>query len=517
MGEWKDRVKRESHRSRKEAGTKRRVMKSVLTRMLVGAVGLALAFGPVLAELPKASAVPPPTFAEKEVSFKTSDGWTIYGTLSVPNGLQASEKVPGIVMVHSPSHDRDIYLGAHQVGMTTYAKENLRTTTGQTVTLRIDIRGRGKSTGAQEYHSFTAEQRAGVAADVAAAISFLGEQAQVDPNRIGVVAEGVSADPAVLASFKDHRVIAVVLLSGRLGPEAKQEIAARDIPVLCLASKEDRIGTADMAEVYKLSPSSASDLLIYNDLGIGYPMFIVWGNKYPDERPLEAVVGEWLANKLQAGGREVSFKTEDGWTLYGTLRVPVGDAGRPVPGVIMLHSYLTDRHVFDHLEQMLADSGLAVLNFDFRGRGESKNKGSYFDLPLPERDKAYLDAKAALDFLAAQKGVDTERLALVTSSVGVKYGMKASVTDPRVKAFVMLGGMADAPDVEKSNFPILFVSTKGSPPILKAFREFYKTTKGHGSSLLEYDGGSIGYQIFELDETLQPFIVRWLKPQLSLQ
>jgi dienelactone hydrolase len=457
-----------------------------------------------------------PAFTESEISFKAEDGWTIYGTLSVPLTLGRGEKVPGVLMVHSPSHDRDIYLGAHQVGLTTYASENLRTAVGEMIALRIDIRGRGKSVDPQEYHSFTEKQRARVALDVAGAINFLCGQEHVDSNRIGVVAEGASAEPAVRAAFEDHRVVAIALLSGRLGREAKDMVAARDIPVLCVASKEDRVGVADMADVYGLSPSSASDLMVYSDLGIGYPMFIVWANKFPKEKPLESTVGEWLAGRLRAAGLKVSFKTEDGWTLYGTLRVPPSPGQQGTPGIALLHSYLTDRHVFDHLEQLLADSGLAVLNFDFRGRGESKGKGSYFDLPLGERDKAWLDAKAALDFLASQKGVNPDRLALVTTSIGVKYGLKAAAPDARVKAFVMLGGMPDRPDVEKSRFPILFVSSKGSPPIMQAFQDFYKLARDRGSSLLEYEGGSIGYQVFEIDESLQPFIVRWLKPQLNL-
>src|SRR5262245_32355379 len=55
------------------------------------------------------------SFTEKEVSFKTEDGWMIHGTLSVPSDLKPG-KVPGVVMVHSPAHDRDIYLGGHQIG-----------------------------------------------------------------------------------------------------------------------------------------------------------------------------------------------------------------------------------------------------------------------------------------------------------------------------------------------------------------------------------------------------------------
>jgi hypothetical protein len=181
-----------------------------------------------------------------------------------------------------------------------------------------------------------------------------------------------------------------------------------------------------------------------------------------------------------------------------------------------VHSYLTDRHIFDHTEEMLSAAGFAVLNFDFRGRGKSIDKGTYFDLPPDERDKAYLDVRAAADFLASQKGVDPNRLAMVTSSIGVKYGLKAASTDARVRSFVMLGGMPDRPDVEKASFPILFVSSLGLPPIAQAFRDFYAMKKAQGSQLLEFEGGAVGYQLFEMDESIQPLIVRWLKPQLTI-
>ncbi len=456
-------------------------------------------------------------FTEKEISFKTEDGWVIHGTLSIPTALKQGEQTAAAVLVHSPAHDRDIYLGRHQIGRNTFAKETLRSAFGNTITLRIDIRGRGKSSVPQEYQTFTPEQRARVALDVSGAIDFLRQQEQVDASRVGIVAEGASAEAAIVAACRDHRVRAVVLLSGRLGQAAKEMIAScREIPILGVATKEDKTGLADMADVYKLSQNPASDLMIYRDIGAGNSMFIMWANKFPNEKSLESIVADWFIPKMRAASREVSFKTEDGWTLYGTLRLPPSSAQAKTPGVILVHSYLTDRYVFNTLEQMLANAGFAVLNFDFRGRGKSQGKGTYFDLPQEERDKAYLDVRAAADFLAAQDGIDAKKFAVVATSIGVKYGLKAASADARVQSFVMLGGMPDRPDVEKSSFPILFVSSLGLPPISQAFREFYTMTKNHGSQLLEYEGGAVGYQIFDLDESLQPLIVRWLKPQLTM-
>jgi dienelactone hydrolase len=460
-----------------------------------------------------------PAFTESEISFKAEDGWMIYGTLSIPASVKVGEKVPAVLLIHSPAHDRDIYRGQHQVGVNSFARQSLRSALGNVITLRIDIRGRGKSAEPQEYHTFTPDERARVALDISGAIAFLSRHAQIDSGRIGVVAEGASTEAAVNGAFRDQRVRAMALLSGRINDATKELIASRaDLPLLCLVSKEDKTGLVEMADAYSRSRHPLSDLLLFRDIGTGNSMFIMWANKNPDEKPLEVTVGEWLAARLKdsSGAREVSFQTEDGWTLYGSYRPPQGNAQTNIPGVILIHSYLTDRHVFDDLEQRLSAAGMAVLNFDFRGRGRSQGKGTYFDLPQPERDKAYLDVKAATDFLAMQKGIGADRIAIVASSIGVKYGLKAGAMDARIRSFVMLGGMPDRPDVEKARFPILFVASQGLPPITQAFREFYKLHKDRGSQLLEYEGGSVGYQLFELDKSIEPLIVRWLKPQLTI-
>jgi cephalosporin-C deacetylase-like acetyl esterase len=458
-------------------------------------------------------------FTETDISFATEDGWTIRGTLSVPESIGEGERVPAVVLVHSPAHDRDAYLGLHMVGRNQQAKESLRSALGRTASLRIDIRGRGASSEPREHRSFTESDRARVAYDVIGAIEFLAGHSQVEPTRIAVVAEGASAEAALVASLRDERVCGVVLLSGRVTEATKESVAGRaDLPILCAVSKEDRVSVVDMAGVYAKSLDPASDLMLFRDVGVGNSMFIMWANKFPNERSLETIVAEWIIARFQSTPvrREVSFQSEDGWTLYGSLRVPRKDEGQRSPGVILLHSYLTDRYAFDRLEQMLSTAGIAVLNFDFRGRGKSIAGGTYFTLAQEERERAYLDARAAADCLASQDGVDPDRLAIVASSIGVKYGLKAAISDKRIMSFVMLGGMPDQADVESAQFPILFVSSQGLPQIAEAFRGFYLMTRNRGSHLLEYEGAAVGYQVFDLDETLQPLIVRWLKPQLTL-
>ncbi|HXG64583.1 MAG TPA: hypothetical protein VNO70_05720, partial [Blastocatellia bacterium] len=392
---------------------------SGLALLLVFAFGLTV----------KAQSASKRAFVEKEVSFNTEDGWTIRGILSLPPTLAQGEKVAGVVLVPSPFHDRDIY------GHNGYPSVRAILEKDNIATLRIDIRGRGRSAEPQEYRFFSEEQRARIALDVSRAIEFLSQQEKVDPMRIGVIAEGRSAEAALVAACKDTRVRGLLLLSGRIGQAAKDQVATRaDLPVLCVVSREDETSFVDMADVYKLSRNPASKLLVYQDIGLGSAMFIMWAAKFPEEKPLEAIVGEWLIAQLRllTDSQEVSFQTQDGWTLSGSLRRPRHGRQMKAPGVVLVHSNLSDRYVFDELERMLAEAGFVTLNFDFRGRGKSRSKGSYFELSQEERDKGYLDVKAALDYLGTLANVDADRLIVVATSIGVRYGLKAANADARV-------------------------------------------------------------------------------------
>jgi len=447
---------------------------------------------------------------ETEVSFQADDGWLIKGIFAVPSSA-ATEPVPAAILVPSPSHDVDVY------GHNGYPSLRAAIETENIATLRIDIRGRGKSSEPQEYHTLTDEQREKVSLDIHGAAEFLRRQKEIAQSGIAVVAEGSSAHAAALAVVEDQGISAFVLLSGRLGQRAKEALAHRtDLPVLCVVSQEDKISFSDMTCVYKTSRASASDILIRRDLGIGNPMFSMWAAKYPNETPLERTVASWIGDRLSGSqSQEISFQTEDGWTIFGSLQLPGRAQSRQSPGVVLVHSNLSDRHIFDELEQSLAQAGFAVLNIDFRGRGKSRNRGSYFALPAEERNKGSLDVIAAIDFLERQDGVNGNEIAIVATSVGVKYGVQAACSDPRVVSLVVLGGLPDHDELKKAEFPILFVSNQGVPQIAEAFRQSYSAARNRRSQLLKYEGGAVGYQLFQIDQRLIPLIVEWLRSQSS--
>ncbi len=230
---------------------------------------------------------------EREVSFKTSDGWQIKGSLHIP---QSQGKVPGVVFIHGSRHESDAYGNLTAPGIPqTLGRHAI-------ATLRIDIRGRGSSREPRVFDSLAPAARDGVRFDVEAAIKFLASQSGVDAKRIAIVAEQDTANDAVIASAGDRRVVAFILISGRLGQDAKDAIAASTAPVYCLVSKEDRRGFKDMTDAYLLSKSKQSHLLVFEGLALGTTMFSTWRNERPEATPIDEIAGDWMAARLKDRG-----------------------------------------------------------------------------------------------------------------------------------------------------------------------------------------------------------------------
>src|SRR6266508_6405883 len=107
----------------------------------------------------------PSMAAEKEISFKTEDGWTIYGMFFMSE--TAKQPLPAVILLHSFDHTADAYGKYLYPGLAQIIGER------DVATLRIDLRGRGKSRVSKELHSFSPEEKAKLYLDVRGAIAFL--------------------------------------------------------------------------------------------------------------------------------------------------------------------------------------------------------------------------------------------------------------------------------------------------------------------------------------------------------
>ena len=125
-----------------------------------------------------------------------------------------------------------------------------------------------------------------------------------------------------------------------------------------------------------------------------------------------------------------------------TLKATYYPAGRPGPGILMLHACNKDRASWAQLATDAAAKGFHVLALDFRGFGESG--GTRFNLG-PEQQSTIdlywpVDVDAALAWLTSQSGVDKARIGATGASCGVNQAVLLARRHTEVKTVVLLSG-----------------------------------------------------------------------------
>lgn len=122
------------------------------------------------------------------------------------------------------------------------------------------------------------------------------------------------------------------------------------------------------------------------------------------------LMGVNVCAQRAAAPRVVDLTAADGTNLKATYFA----AGRPGPGMLLLHQCNRQRKIWDELAKQMAASGLNVLTVDFRGFGESG--GTPFD-KLTQQEIARIvdqrfpgDVDTAFQYLAAQPGVSRDTI-----------------------------------------------------------------------------------------------------------
>ncbi len=130
--------------------------------------------------------------------------------------------------------------------------------------------------------------------------------------------------------------------------------------------------------------------------------------------------------------QDVSFRTDDGVTIAGTLFLP----GKPGPGIMLLHALSRTREDWHTTANRLADAGFVVLTFDLRGHGASGPLPAGTDLSDLTRMTA--DVRAARAFLASRKEVAPNRIGIAGASIGANLAILLAANDPTVRSLVLL-------------------------------------------------------------------------------
>jgi fermentation-respiration switch protein FrsA (DUF1100 family) len=150
------------------------------------------------------------------------------------------------------------------------------------------------------------------------------------------------------------------------------------------------------------------------------------------------------AAAVLSGAQEVTLTTTDGLEL-GAWFVPARVGGRGVT-VLVAGGNAGDRSLRAPLAGALADRGLAVLLFDYRGYGG--NAGS------PTEDGLARDARAAYRYLVDERGVAPDRLVYYGESLGSAVVTELAAQHPPA-GLVLRSPFVDLASVGRVHYPFL--------------------------------------------------------------
>ena len=123
-----------------------------------------------------------------------------------------------------------------------------------------------------------------------------------------------------------------------------------------------------------------------------------------------------------AAARTIDLTSPDGIALKASYF----PAGRPGPGILLLHACNRDRSSWNGLATAAAARGFHVLALDYRGYGQSG--GTKSDDPQQQQwiaDREWPgDIDAAYAWLTSQPGVDKTRMGAAGASCGVNQAVQ---------------------------------------------------------------------------------------------
>jgi fermentation-respiration switch protein FrsA (DUF1100 family) len=141
---------------------------------------------------------------------------------------------------------------------------------------------------------------------------------------------------------------------------------------------------------------------------------------------------------------DVDFQAEDGTRLHGwwirTERRPA------VAHVLLAHGNagnIGDRVLHARL---LADAGLDVFLFDYRGYGRSEGR--------PDEEGTYRDARAARQALLRRDGVDGGRVVYLGESIGGAVALALAVETPPM-GLVLQSAFTSVKDMGRLHYPFI--------------------------------------------------------------
>lgn len=224
------------------------------------------------------------------------------------------------------------------------------------------------------------------------------------------------------------------------------------------------------------------------------------------------------AASAQSSKQDVDLTAADGVKIKATYY----SAGKPGPGVLLMHQCNRDRKTWDALATQLSEAGIHVVTFDYRGFGESG--GPRFDTAAPEQRGEITrnwpsDIDVVFAHLLAQSGVDHARVGAGGASCGVDNSIQLARRHAEVKTLVLLSGTTDDAGINylesAYDVPILASASEDDDYALPMMRWLIAFSPNPQDKLVAYKAAGHGTEMFKVEKGLEPMIFAWYKDKLA--
>jgi alpha-beta hydrolase superfamily lysophospholipase len=212
---------------------------------------------------------------------------------------------------------------------------------------------------------------------------------------------------------------------------------------------------------------------------------------------------------------EVSFKTDDGFTIYGDFYQPENPNGK---ALILLHMLRTDKSHWTEFAQRLKERGYYVLAIDLRGHGKSLDKNgkkiTWQEFSENDFKNMVLDVKAAKLFLI-EKGINSKSIGIIGASIGANTALNYAATDEEIRVIALLSPGLDYRGVKTEDAmkvydrPVFIAASKEDEPAASSSLKLYELALGK-KELKMYENAGHGTRMFG-STNLMDELINWLE------
>lgn len=201
------------------------------------------------------------------------------------------------------------------------------------------------------------------------------------------------------------------------------------------------------------------------------------------------------------------------------------------PAAVLLHSFGENRDEWGSFPLLLQHNGIHVLNFDFRGHGESTRRITadgpqrvdYQNFTARDFQNLLVDVNTAVSWLEEQPGVDKDRIVLIGTSLGANLAVRFAAEYEKPAAMLLFSPGYEYKQIRIDDvfpklprIPLRVVVSQRDTFSFETARRLLEERRQSGRArdfkeLIVCSGASHGTEQLRLVKDLPVVLIRWLR------